>query len=110
MSAGERRIQFSMRAGTVTLDLVQLKQVVGCAMSNARNELNRVEREMFSLLERACRAERDGDTHEHYRLLCNANTSKGDLVRYARQYEEAVEAYFHVCEAIKRDRIEIVRE
>jgi len=110
MTKNERRVQFDMCAGTVTLDLVQLKQVVGCAMSNARNELDRVEAEIRSLIEQACTAERKEDTHEHYRLLCNANTSREYLARYARQYSEAIQAYFHICEAIKREEVKIVKE
>ena len=107
MPKDERRAQFDMCAGEVTLDLLQLRKVVACAMSNARNELNRVEREVRAKLDQA---HIEKDSHEHYILLCNANTHAGYLERYARQYREAVQAYFHVCEAIKRGEIKIVRE
>ncbi len=110
MSNDERTVRFSMCAGEVTLDLVQMKEVASAAIGNARNELSRTEGRLRDLLERAYVAELKGETHEHYLALCNANTERQYLERYARQYAEAIQAYFYLSEAIKRDTVKVIME
>ena len=102
---GDRKMKkgFDMSAGTVTLDLPQLKLVLGSAMCNARNELSRTEADIFNSIDQAVIAEHRGNSEENFVQLCHANTSREQLTHFANQYAEAIRAYFHVCEAIKRE-------
>lgn len=99
-----------MSAGTVTLDLNALSQVLGTAVRVAKDNLYRDMTEIQNDLEASARAGANGDWETHYRKLCNANTHREYVVSSAKQYADAVEAYFHVCEAIKREEVEIVKE
>ena len=110
MSESEGRVRFDISAGTVTLDLAQLRTVCAIAMRNTRMGINRMENDVLNQLDLAHRAERGGDEQEHYIRLSAANASAQRLSEFALEYAAAVQAYFHICEAIKREEVKIVKE
>ncbi len=105
----ERRVQFDMSAGTVKLDLIQLRTICAIAMRNTRMGINRMENDVLNQLELAHCAERSGGEQEHYIKLSAANASAQRLSEFASEYAAAVQAYFHVCEALKREKVDFVR-
>jgi len=94
-------------AGLVKLDLDQLIKVCGYAVAESRNEMNRQQRSIDEHLFQAFRL--DESEHEHYRHLCNAHSESDYFLQAAKQYAEAVDQYFYLREAKKREEIRVIK-
>jgi len=101
--------QFDMCSQTVTLDLKQLLNVTGFAVAELQESMNRQLGDIRQCLSDAARATFDGNEHENYRRLCNANTARERMVRTAQQLADAIQAHYHVNESVKRDECKVVK-
>jgi hypothetical protein len=102
--------QFDMSAGKVTLDLPSLKDILGYSTYRAKCDLQNDIRDISDEFEKAFRAEMKNDKQENYYSLCHAHTHREYLLNAANHYADCIEAYFHVCEAIKRDETIIIKQ
>jgi len=53
---------------------------------------NKIARE----IENGARAKREGDAHQEYTCNSHANTESKRIVQYAKDYQQAIDAYFHL--------------
>ena len=110
-----QKTKWDLCGDEATIDLFALKSVLEQAVANAKNELQRQEREIQDHFEVAFRSKFDKTNKlgkyngDEYSALCAANTHREWLVNAAIAYSDAIQAYFHIVEAIKRDEIKIYR-
>ena len=101
--------RFDMCGSSVTLDLVAINNVLAAAVADALENLNQELATIRECLSDAHSAKYNGDEHENYRRLCNANTHREWLMNKAQRLSDAIEAHYHVNEATKRDQCPIIK-
>lgn len=94
--------KFDLNGQTVTLDLEQLKKVLEAAMYTAKLEVERQSKEIEDALFAASATKSDVGS---YQQLNRANCAREYLVRATVAYSDALEAYYHVVEATRREEV-----
>ena len=99
-----------MNGAVVTLDLSVIDKALDSAVFELHDRLQRELNDISENIRSAHRAKLRGDTEDqHYLGLCRANTGRESLVAVAESLANAINAKFHVAEAIKRQEVVVVK-
>ncbi len=97
--------KFNMCGQKVTLDLSALENVLGIAVRSLHNQMQDELRSIDNEIRNAVVEKTKNNEHEHYRGLCHANTAAPRMAQTAQNLADAIQAYFHVAESVKRDEV-----
>ena len=96
---------FDISAGKVLLDLTKLNKVLGDSTASLYSDLQEQLSTIRERLSSAHSAAYNGDTHENYICLCNANSQRERMAQTAQKLADAIQARFYVSEACKRETV-----
>ena len=73
-----------------------LIDLAAIAVRLTREQLIDSQNKIANEIEQACRCKREDDVHGEYIHNCHANTESKRIVQYAKDYQQAIDAYFHL--------------